>query len=175
MKENTKATVKELAKDVAIAVAIVVGISVFVSPTLVKETSMEPNVEPNDYLLMSKQAYRFGKMHRGDVVIFRSDLETPDGHKKLLIKRVIGLPGDILTITNGEVWLNGSKVKEDYIAEGGTPGEIYNLKIPKGQIFVMGDHRVVSVDSRKLGTIDKKSIVGKAVFRLFPFNKIGAI
>lgn len=175
MSDKTKGTIKELVKDVIIAVVIVAGVSIFIRPTLVKETSMEPSIEPNDYLIMSKQAYKFSDLKRGDVIVFRSDLKLENGHKKLLIKRVIGLPGDVITITGGNVWLNGSKVSEKYIADGGTPGEIYNIQVPKGQVFVMGDHRAVSIDSRKLGCIDQNRIVGKAVFRLYPFNEIGAI
>lgn len=175
MSEEAKANLKEIIKDVIIAVAIVAVVSIFIRPTLVKETSMEPTIQPNNYLIMSKQSYTFGEMKRGDVVVFKSDLELQNGHKKLLIKRVIGLPGDVITITGGNVWINGSKVSESYIAEGGTPGDIKNLEIPKGKIFAMGDHREVSIDSRKLGCISKDRIVGKAVFRLFPFNEIGAM
>jgi len=175
MSEKTKENVKELTRDVVIAIAIAFAIGIFIRPTLVQETSMEPNIYPNDYLIMSKQSYTFGEMHRGDVIIFKSDLETENHHKKLLIKRVIGLPGDVITITGGNVWINGSRVKENYIAEGGTPGDIYNLVVPKGKLFVMGDHRVVSIDSRKLGCINQDRVKGKAVFRLYPFNKIGAI
>ena len=112
MSDKTKGTIKELVKDVIIAVVIVAGVSIFIRPTLVKETSMEPSIEPNDYLIMSKQAYKFSDLKRGDVIVFRSDLKLENGHKKLLIKRVVGLPGDVITITGGNVWLNGSKVSE---------------------------------------------------------------
>ena len=170
-----KEFLKELVKDIVIAAAIVAAVSVFFRPTLVKETSMEPNIDNNDYLIMSRQAYHFGDIRRGDVVIFKSDLKDDNGRSKLLIKRAIGLPGDIITIKDGELWINGARMEEDYIAEGGTSGEINNLIVPEGQIFAMGDHREVSIDSRELGCIDKKTVKGKAVFRLFPFSKMGAI
>lgn len=175
MNKGKKSYARELVKDIIIAGAIVAALSFFIRPTLVKETSMEPTIQPNSYLIMSKRAYSFNEIQRGDIIVFKSDTEFADGKNKLLIKRVIGIPGDIITITGGKVWLNGSEVRESYIAAGGTPGNIYNLEVHQGQVFVMGDHRVVSIDSRKFGCISKSSIVGKAVFRLFPFNEIGAI
>lgn len=176
MSDKTKQNLKELIKDLLIACVIAFLISLFIRPTLVKETSMEPTVMPSDYLLISKQAYSIGDLRAGDIVVFKSDLKTDDGkHNKLLIKRAIALPGDIITITNGNVYINGSKVKETYTYSGVTSGEIYNLKIPKGKVFVMGDHREVSIDSRRLGLIDQDKIMGRAFVRLYPFNKIGVI
>ena len=170
-KQNSKA--KELARDLLIAAAIALAVSFFVRPTIVYETSMQPTIDPHDYLLMSKQAYRSGKVKRGDIVIFKSDIELENtGKKKLLIKRVIGVPGDVITISDGNVYINGKKMEEKYIAEGGTPGEVYNTVVGKGQVFVMGDHREVSRDSREFGCIEKDKIVGKAVVRLWPFNNI---
>lgn len=175
MSEKRRDNVKGMIRDILIACAIAFVISLFIRPTLVKETSMEPTVHPNDYVIMSKQAYTFGKIERGDIIVFKSDLKLDDNHNKLLIKRVIGIPGDIITISDGNVYLNGDKLEEPYIASGGTIGEIYNLTVPEGEVFVMGDHRNVSVDSRKLGCIDQDDIVGQAVFRLYPFDKIGVI
>ena len=166
---------KMILKDVLIACVIALAISCFVRPTIVRETSMQPTIQPNDYLLMSRQAYRFGDVERGDIIIFRSELKLDDTHNKLLIKRVIALPGDTLAIKSGEVYVNGEKLTEDYIYEGGTPGEIGEMVIPDGQIFVMGDHREVSVDSRALGCIDEDNIEGKAFFRLFPLTEIGTL
>lgn len=175
MNEKKKNNVKTIVKDILIACVIAFVISLFIRPTLVKETSMEPTVRADDYVIMSKQSYTFGKIERGDIVVFKSDLKLDETHNKLLIKRVIGIPGDIITISDGNVYLNGNLVNEPYIAPGGTVGEIYNLTVPKRQAFVMGDHRSVSIDSRKFGCIKQKDIVGQAVFRLYPFNKIGVI
>lgn len=177
MSEENKAdkTVKgkEIIRDLLIAAVIAFGVSMFVRPTIVYETSMQPTIDPHDYLLMSKQAYRSKEVERGDVVIFRSDIELENtGKKKLLIKRVIGVPGDVITIADGNLYINGSKMEEKYIAKGGTPGKVYNVKVPKGEVFVMGDHREVSRDSREFGCVKQNKIVGKAIVRLFPFNKI---
>lgn len=164
---------KEIIRDLLIAAVIAFGVSMFVRPTIVYETSMQPTIDPHDYLLMSKQAYRSKEVERGDVVIFKSDIELENtGKKKLLIKRVIGVPGDVITIADGNLYINGSKMEEKYIAKGGTPGKVYNVKVPKGEVFVMGDHREVSRDSREFGCVKQNKIVGKAIVRLFPFNKI---
>ena len=162
-------------KDVIIACIIALVISAFIRPTIVQETSMEPTVEPRDYLLMSRQAYRFGHLDYGDIVIFRSDLKLDEEHNKLLIKRVIALPGDTIAVTEGKVYLNGEVINEPYIAEGGTPGEVEETTLGDGEVFVMGDHREVSVDSRSFGPIQQDMIVGKAVFRLWPFSGFGPL
>ncbi len=175
MSKKEQSRIKTLLKDVVIACGIALLISVFVSPTLVKETSMEPTIEPNDYLLLSKQSYRFGTIKPGDIVVFRSDIALDENHNKLLIKRVIATEGDILTISEGKVYVNGEKLEEEYIFEGGTSGEIYNLTVPKDQIFVMGDHRSVSLDSRKIGMVEKDRVVGKVIFRLYPFKQMGTV
>ena len=167
---------KALAIDVGIAVAIAFTVSMFVSPTIVHETSMQPTIDPNDYLLMSKQAYRFGKAKRGDIIVFKSKLKADDNkHNKMLIKRVIGIPGDIITIVDGNVYRNGHKLEEPYIKAPGTKGEIRNLEIGSDEVFVLGDNREVSIDSRELGCIKIKTIRGKAFLRLFPFGKMGEI
>ena len=162
-------------KDVIIACIIALVISAFVRPTIVQETSMEPTVEPKDYLLMSRQAYRFGDLERGDIVIFKSDLKLDEEHNKLLIKRVIALPGDTVAIHDGEVYLNGEMLNEPYIAEGGTPGYLEDTTLGDNEVFVMGDHREVSVDSRSFGPIDQDTIVGQAVFRLWPISGFGSL
>ncbi len=165
---------KILIKDILIALAIALALSFFFQQTVVRETSMEPTVSPNDYLILSRQAYTFGEIQRGDIIVFRSDLKLDDTHYKLLIKRVIAVAGDTITIRDGNVYLNGELLDEPYIAEGGTDGNL-SITVPTGRIFVMGDNRSVSVDSRTLGTIEVEDVVGKAIFRVFPFTKIGTL
>ena len=175
-KAKRKIPVKILAIDVGVAVAIAVTVSLFVSPTIVNETSMQPTIDPNDYLLMSKQAYRFGEPKRGDIIVFKSNIKAEDNkHNKMLIKRVIGIPGDIITIVDGNVYRNGEKLEESYIKEGGTNGKIYNLEVPVGEVFVLGDNREVSVDSREIGCVKISKVKGRAFFRLFPFGKMGDV
>ena len=105
---------KGLIRDILIAVVIVVAITMVIKPTIVKESSMQPTLYENNYLLLNKQAYRFGEEKRGDIIVFESSLEDDNGGTKLLIKRIIGLPGDTITIENGKVILNGVELQEDY-------------------------------------------------------------
>ena len=163
-----------LLKDILIAAIIAAAILFFIRPTIVKQTSMQPTLNPNDYLIMYKRAYVHHQPQRGDIIIFQSQLLDDRGREKLLIKRVIGLPGDTLTITDGKVYINGKEYDEPYLKDGYTPGEIYDYTVPEGQYFVMGDNRVVSVDSRssEVGTVAASAIKGRAVVRLYPFNQI---
>ncbi len=164
---------KSLVRDIAIALAIVIVVTMFIKPTIVKETSMQPTLYENNYLLVNKQAYRFGDEERGDIIVFHSDLED----KELLLKRIIGLPGDVITIDQGKVFLNGTEMQEDYTLEGVTPGQLIDFTVPEGQLFVMGDNRRVSIDSRseEVGCVDEDDVMGKAFVRLYPFNEIGSI
>lgn len=165
---------KEFVKELVIAIVIALLIMQVVKPTIVKESSMEPTLYENNYLLLARQIYRFEKPQRGDIIVFHSDLLTAGGKGKLLIKRIIGLPGDVITIANGNVYLNGNKLTEPYIKDGTTDGEIIDFEVPQGELFVMGDNRLVSVDSRSaaVGTVKLDRVLGKAFVRLYPFNKI---
>lgn len=165
---------KSLIKDILIAAVIAAAILAFIRPTIIKQTSMEPTLEENDYVIMYKMAYRNHDPKRGDIVIFKSDLKDDNGDDKLLIKRIIGVPGDVITIKDNQLYINGEVYKEDYLKDGITTGNIENRTVPSGKYFVMGDNRVVSVDSRypEVGFVSKDQIKGKAVVRLFPFNKI---
>ncbi|MBQ0005207.1 MAG: signal peptidase I [Clostridiales bacterium] len=168
---------KSLVVDVVIAVLLASAVLFFVKPTIVKQTSMQDTLQPNDYIIMYKRAYVKEPPKRGDIVIFQSELTDEKGRAKLLIKRVIGLPGDVITIKDEQLYINGEKYKEEYIKDGITPGAIANCTVPEGRYYVLGDNRVVSVDSRyeEVGCVKLSQIKGKAVLRLFPFNKIGKL
>lgn len=164
-------------RDIAIVLAIAAAAAVTVKPTIVKANSMEPTLYENNYLLVGRQAYRFGEEKRGDIVVFRSHLKDKNGKEKLLIKRIIGLPGDTIRIKDGAVFLNGEALSEDYILEGETPGDVDHCTVPEGTLFVMGDNRRVSIDSRspKVGCVDQDAVMGKVFARLYPFSEIGMI
>lgn len=169
---------KEWIKDIIFAVVIALIVIQFIKPTIVKEMSMEPNFYENDYLFVSKQSYKlFGEPKRGDVVVVHSDLVQDNGNEKLLIKRIIGLPGDRIDISEGNVYLNGDLMTQDFTKDGVTNGDISGLIVPEGEIFCLGDNRLVSIDSRDpdVGCVEIDDIVGKVVLRLYPFNKIGLI
>ncbi|MCI7145587.1 MAG: signal peptidase I [Clostridiales bacterium] len=173
--------VKSLIKDILIAVVIVVAISFVIKPTIVKEHSMEPTLYGNDYLIVNKLAY-ISKEHpaRGDIIVFESDLPRTDGVQgtKLLIKRVIATEGDVVTLSEGYVYVNGKRLDEPYVNDQGSTwpdGEdIVNMTVPQDKLFCLGDNRMVSRDSRdpEVGLVDEDRVMGKAFVRLFPFNEI---
>ena len=165
----------EWIRDIVIAVIIAAIILAFFKPIIVQQESMQPNFYSGDYLITSRQAYRlFGQPERGDVIVFKSHLYDEKGKQKNLIKRIIGLPGDTVEIKNGDVYINGELLQEEYVAEQGLSGEMEAVTVPEGRLFVMGDNRRASQDSRspEVGTIEMDSIVGKVVLRLYPFNQI---
>ncbi len=178
-KESKSTIIREWIRDILVAIIVALVIMQFIKPTIVKQRSMEPNFYTNDYLLVNRQSYGLlgGEPQRGDVIVFRSELADDQGESKLLIKRVIGLPGDSITVTQGKVYINGEEQRDDYTKDQSTNGEIVDLIVPEGTLFCMGDNRLVSVDSRspEVGFIPYDAIVGKVFLRLYPFNKIGGI
>ncbi len=172
--------IKSLLVDIIIAVLLAAAVLYFIRPTIVKQTSMEDTLHENDYMIMNRQAYRNHEPERGDIIIFQSSLINEDsGKDKLLIKRVIGLPGDEIMISGGQLYINGEEYIEDYLKDGYTPAfeippEGGTYKVPEGTYYCMGDNRAGSVDSRRseVGTVPKEAIKGKVFIRLFPFNKI---
>ena len=171
---------KELIKDIIIALIIVAGITFVIKPTIVKEHSMEPTLQENNYLIINKLAY-FKKDHPGygDIVVFKSDISKDDGTgKKLLIKRVVGVEGDVITIEEGKVYRNGELLDEPYVDGQQTfddeGAEIKDVKIGDDELFLMGDNRGNSLDSRSptVGMVKEDRVVGKAIVRLYPFSEI---
>lgn len=170
---------KEFIKDVLVAVVIVIIITTIIKPTIVKESSMEPTLYENNYLFVNKLAY-VTKDHpeHEDIIVFQSDLDRDDGKgKKLLIKRVVGVEGDVITISDGVVYRNGYPLEEPYTLDGYTGGYLTEFTVPEGQVFAMGDNRAMSLDSRdpSVGTVSEDAILGKAFIRLFPFNEFGLL
>ena len=174
-KLSAKENLKEWIKDIAIAFIIAILLLQFIKPTIVREHSMENTLFANDYLFVGKMHYKlFGDYERGDIVVFRSSLSTETGGKKLLIKRIIALPGETISISGGVVYIDGEPLEEDYTKDGYTQGDMYPVTVPEGSLFCMGDNRQNSADSRdsRIGFVDQDTVVGKAVIRLFPFSKI---
>ncbi|MDY3238617.1 MAG: signal peptidase I [Anaerovoracaceae bacterium] len=167
--------VLEWVKEIVIAVIIAAIILTFIKPIVVRQSSMEPTFYSGDYIFISKQAYRlFGEPERGDVIVFRTDMKDENNKDKNLIKRIIGLPGDTVEIIGGYVYLNGKLIDEPYLNEQGISGEMDEVIVPDGKLFVMGDNRGVSQDSRDVlvGCVDEQNILGKVFVRLYPFNRI---
>jgi signal peptidase I len=160
-------------RDLLMSVAISMFIILFLyQPVRVEGTSMLPVLQDQDRLFINKFAYRFEDIHRDDVVVFL----YPHDHSKSYIKRVIALPGDDLRIDHGAVWVNGVRLKEDYVpARFADDRSQAEMVIPKGEYFVMGDHRSISSDSRDFGPVSRSLIYGKAAFVYWPFDQAGAI
>lgn len=167
---------KEFIKDILIAFIIVAVIVIIIKPTIVKESSMEPTLYENNYLFVNKLAYiTADHPDYGDIIVFKSNIDKDDGDgKKLLIKRVIGVENDVISISGGVVYRNGIALDEDYTLEGFTTGEISEYVVPQDRVFVMGDNRSISLDSRssEVGTVSEDDIVGRAFVRLYPFDEI---
>ena len=183
--ENKDGKVKKnipFLKQVLVILLVVVGVRAFVLGTIVvKGSSMEPAFLHGDVVLVNKLAYRFSNPDKGDIVICH--LESGKGEESI-IKRVIGLPGDEieLKMKGGrdlayDLYVNGETTEEMYLKEPmEQPGDLeYPYIVPEGSYFVMGDNRNVSTDSRSgsIGAIEKKQMVGKAVFRLLPMSRGG--
>ena len=157
-------------RDIGLAMLIVLAITTFIKPTIVHGTSMNPTLQDGDYLLVSKQAYTFEEPERGEIIIF------PVGEdNKLYIKRVIGLPGDVITIKNGDVYVNGEANDQNYTLDGFTSGNIDEMIVPDGELFVLGDNRLNSIDSREIGTQKIDDVKGVAFIRLWPPATFGII
>lgn len=160
-----------------IAIAIVVGVLIvmFVGQrTIVYDISMQPTLVEGDNLLVEKLGYRFGWLHRGDIIVFKS----PEADKQL-IKRLVAIEGDKVEIKDGKVYVNGELsligLPEEPETPSGAKPEFTNLTVQKGYVYVLGDNRPFSMDSTELGPIEAKWITGRAIFRFFPFSKFGNI
>lgn len=160
---------------IAFAFALSFVISKFViHNTIVRGSSMEPTLSNNDMILIDKLAYVIGEPARYDMVVFAYDQESD------FIKRIIALPGETVQITNGIVYVNGFKLDSDTygkesIKNAGSAAE--PITLGDNEYFVLGDNRNNSVDSRKdsVGKVKRSEIDGRAVFRLYPFSKMGLL
>ena len=167
------ATIWSYIKIVAVAFLIALALRNYCfDVTVVDGDSMFPTLKNGDNLITSKISYIFSEPKRGDIIV----LEAPDSPGDDYIKRIVGLPDDHLVIEEGCVYINDKLLEEPYLNGVTTSGE-EDLIIPSGYYFVMGDNRDRSKDSRtdSVGVISSNSIVGKSVFRLFPFSEFGKL
>jgi signal peptidase I len=134
--------------------------------------SMIPTLEIGDRVLVNKFIYRFTEPKRGDIIVFES-VDNPDED---LIKRVVGLPGDTVAVRRGHLLLNGERQREPYVNKKLPDRSFYaKTKVPKGHVFVMGDNRGNSADSRVFGPLPEKNIEGEAFLRFWPPHRIGLL
>ena len=170
--------IMDILETVVFIGSIFIVIYLFVlTPNQVKGASMEPTFHTGDYILTSRMTYKFRKIERGDVIVFKSP-KNPDIE---YIKRIIGLPGDVITISNSEVRVNNNLLSEKYISaatnlwDGGCIKDNIPYTVPENYIFVMGDNRPRSSDSREFCAVTIGSIIGDVFYRYFPSNVIGVI
>lgn len=169
----------DVAKMVIIALAIILPVRYFlVQPFYVKGASMEPNFHENEYLMVDEISYRFNEAKRGDVIVFR----YPKDPQEYFIKRVIGLPGETITIKDGFVYvtdLTGTTYKdsENYLPSFVTTIALSDgsIKLASDEYYVLGDNRNASKDSRSFGPVKKSFVIGRVFLRGWPVNEFGLI
>jgi len=137
--------------------------------------SMEPTLHVGDRILVNKLSVRFGTINIGDIVVFKAppSEHCDDGSFTDLVKRVIGLPGDVMTSKGNAVYVNGKALKEPWTYFRTLNPPIKRFKVPKDSYFVMGDNRANSCDSRFWGAVPRSDIIGKAFLRIWPPSRIG--
>ena len=164
----------EVIQIIVISIAIIVPVRYFlIQPFVVRGASMEPNFYDHEYLIIDELSYRLGDPERGDIVVF----EYPRDPDQFFIKRVIGLPGETVEVSNGEITIYndenpvGRVLEEEYIGSERTLGK-KKVELNPNEYFVLGDNRGYSLDSRSFGPIIDEDIIGKVWIRGFPFNRI---
>ncbi|MCI0542257.1 signal peptidase I [bacterium] len=163
----------EIIKFAVIAAVIVLPIRIYVAqPFIVKGASMDPTFENGQYLIVDEITYYTEAPKRGDVIIFK----YPKDPSKYFIKRIVGLPEETVVIANGDVTIQSPYaidflLDEPYVLNASQ--ESMTVLIPKGHYFVMGDNRTNSLDSRSWGTLPEDLVIGRALVRLLPVDKVG--
>ena len=173
----------EIIETLVLTLILFLVFQTFVAQTYcVLQQSMEQTLEPKQCVLIDKLTPHIGTYNRGDIVVFN----PPPGWERQsdgtpLIKRIIGVGGDSVAIKNGAVYVNGVQLAEPYLySQGGRPGPtepggIDHWLVPAGELFVMGDHREVSADSRAFGTVSATLLIGRAWLRYLPFGTFGVV
>jgi len=168
--------------DILEVIVFAIAIFLFVyllllQPHKIKGDSMQPNFPNGEYLLTDKVTYRFRQPHRGDVVVF----EAPTAEGEEFIKRIIGLPGENVSVKEGSIFINDKKLDETYLGSGviTLPGNFLKegeeLTVAENQYFVLGDNRLHSSDSRFWGFVPKDKITGRAWVIYWPVEKAGPV
>lgn len=166
-----KSWLREFLEALIPALIIVFVINAFVAQaTRVEGESMVPNLHNNERLIIEKMSYRFHIPVRGDIVV----IKPPQKGTEPLIKRVIGLPGETIAVHDGQVYINDQALDEPYLIQQ-TAGTMAPQLVPEGYVFVMGDNRSASNDSRSFGAVPLQDIIGHAWLRYWPFNVAGII
>jgi signal peptidase I len=175
----------EIVETLALTLIIFFVIQNFVAqPYKVQQQSMERTLEPEQYVLVDKLTPRFDTYKRGDIVVFTPPADWVQDNGTPFIKRVIGLGGDTIKIANGQVLVNGTAIHEPYIYKDATSGlpqpttaddSTSEWVVPDGELFLMGDHRQNSADSRAFGPVPVSNVIGRAWLRYWPLDTFGIL
>jgi signal peptidase I len=165
----------ETLKTFALSAVLALGIRTFVAEArYIPSGSMLPTLQINDRLIIDKVSYHFSEVQRGDIVVFNPTEVLRQKFKDAFIKRVIGLPGDTVEVRRGTVFVNGEALSENYIAA--EPDYVYGPEVvPEDQYLVLGDNRNNSYDSHYWGFVPRDLIVGKAIVRFWPPQRLGQL
>jgi signal peptidase I len=155
----------------ALVIAILIKTFLFQAFYIPSE-SMYPTLKTHDRVLVNKLSYKLHDVHRGDIVVFEKP-KTETSDIKDLVKRVIGLPGETVEGRDGHIYIDGHLLKESYLPDGVETSTFEEQHIPPNSIWVMGDNRVASRDSRYFGPITESSIVGRVFIRIWPPSRLG--
>jgi signal peptidase I len=162
----------------ALFIAVLIKTFLF-QPFYIPSSSMEPTLHINDRIFVNKLSYHLHNVNRGDIVVFETPPGQDDSRVKDYVKRVIALPGETVVGRNGAVFVDGKRLIEPYVsaqcadALGSNP--FASRKIPAGYVWVMGDNRCNSSDSRVFGPIKESTIVGRAFFRIWPLSRLSLL
>jgi signal peptidase I len=161
-------SVANLALQLALLAVLVAAF--FVRLPQVAGLSMEPHIRSGEYVLINTFAYRISVPHRGEIVAFRTDGDA----RGVFIKRVVGIPGDRIRIDRGDVYVNGAKLTEPYVrhADGRSFAEI---TVPASSVYVLGDNRAESEDSRIFGPVSDDRLIGRAIAGVWPPRMLGGL
>lgn len=162
---NIKNNIKEILPYVIIVLIVVLIRTFLFTPIKVNGTSMVDTLHNGDTMILNKIGIKVTDIKRFQIVV----IKTSDSY---LIKRVIGLPGETIKYNNGKLYINGKVIKDKYCKNNNT-SDFEEVKIPEDSYFVMGDNRSNSIDSRRIGTIEKADIMGTTRLIIFPLKDIG--
>lgn len=167
---------RDTLQTVIVAVVLALAIRTFVvEPFIVKGISMENTLQNNERLLVNKLWFHFSPLHYGEIVIFKPPIPSTSP----FVKRVIATAGQTVSMVNGQVFVNGKAMPQPFLVHGGVSTEDHwnmpPLKVPAGDIFVLGDHRAESEDSRLFGPVSVSAVEGTAFFVIWPLNQFGPI
>jgi signal peptidase I len=156
----------------ACAAGLLVGVPIFVAePMAVPTASMTPTLRPGDSVLVDKLAYRLGEPRRRDLVVFRRPASG-----ELMLKRIVGLGGDRVGLEDGVLYVNGRAVAEAFVDRRLVDSVYFGpVRVPDGAVFVMGDRRSDSLDSRDFGPVARRRILGRVDLRIWPPGRAGDV